>query len=185
MLSARLRNEQLGSERERLSPPRDGCCPPSSVRTRALILEAQELLARSATVRAHWSGASLRSLVHTPGAPAPHTPSVNDVVEGRRGDRRRSMSGSDRCFASLNALACGDPRVVGPRRSPPASLCATQPPQSAFRQHSLPRVCHAGVHLHIGASGPGDLELSSTRIEERHCAKRSPTSAVLPLRPSG
>ena len=95
------------------------------------------------------------------------------------------MSGSDRCFASLNALTCGDPRVVGPRRPAPASLCARQPPQSAFRRHSLPRVCHAGVDLHIAARGRDDLGLSSTRIEIRQYAKRSPTSAVPPLRPSG
>jgi len=184
MLAARLRNEQ-GQAKARFAEPRSWLTTRGDGGRPRLVVEAQDLRARSATVRAHWSGASLRSLVYTRRAPRPHTPSVNDVVEGGPGDRRRSMSGSDRCFASLNALTCVDPRAVGPRRSPPASLCATQPPQSAFRQHSLPRVCHAGVHLHIGASGPGDLELSSTRIEERHCAKRSPTSAVLPLRPSG
>ena len=105
-----------------------------------------------------------------------------------RADREtaeRSMSGSDRCFASPNALMGGEPRAVGPRRPAPASLCARQPPQIAPRRHSLSRVRHAGVDLHIAGRGRGDLELSSTRIEIRRCAKRSPTAAVPPLRPSG
>ena len=103
-----------------------------------------------------------------------------------RASSRRAEGGSDRYFASPKALICGDPRVVvGPRRSAPAGLYAKQPRQSVSRQHSMPRVRHAGVDLHTAAGGRRDLELSSTRIEESQCAKRSPTSGVLPLRPSG
>jgi hypothetical protein len=103
---------------------------------------------------------------------------VNGVAR-RPGDRRRSMSGSDRCFASPNVLTCGDPLVVGRRRPAPASLCARQPPQSAFRRHSLPRVCHAGLDPHKAARGQGDQGTSSIRIGTRRCARRWPAAVVV------
>ncbi len=108
---------------------------------------------------------------------------VNLRGEGDRSSRRRAERGSDRCFASPKASTCADPHVVAQRRTAPAGLNATEPRHSVPRRHSMPAVRDGGAGLHKAASDRLDLELSSTRIGESPCAKRSPTSTVLRVRP--